>query len=283
MDGLTRQQRQILRRIQAYRQAVLQAADAVVEQLGTVDVVVHPTASEPYLNCVRPHKGVAWVHRDDLRYALTGLARLGRLPRLVYDEALFPPAFEQQLAAMGLTLEQEAVLMVYQPLYGPFPAGETPFGALPEVFPFDVTATLAERFTDLETWLRVFRAGYVTTLEAHEIAPEAVAELQGDVAAGRKLCALAYYQETPLGVACAGRHRDTAALEVIGTAPLWHGMGMEDALITTVVREAERGGATTIFTVQPPGAQLRLFRRLGFVEFTRVLVYRMPGESAPGA
>ncbi len=283
MDVLNRHQRRTLRRIQAYRQSVLLGTDVVVEQLGTVDVVIHPTDPDPYVNCVMPHKGVAWVRRDDLRYALTGLERLGRVPRLVFHEALFPAAFQQQLALMGLTLEHEARVMVYQPLYGPFPPDETPFGALPETFPLDVSVTVATGFDDLAAWLRVYHAGNVTAVDARDIEPGAVKALQQDVATGRTLYALAYYQHTPLGVARAGLCRTTAELEVVATAPLWHGMGMEDALIATVVREAERHGATTIFTVQPPEAELRLYHRLGFVDLTRVLVYRLHPESAPDA
>ena len=124
MDALNRYERQTLRRIQAYLQAALLDTHVVVEQLGTVDVFFHPSDSDPYLNCATPHKGVAWVRRDDLTSAFTGLQRLGRQPRLVFQEALFPAAFQQQLNLMGLALTYEQVVMVYQPVLGPSPLDE---------------------------------------------------------------------------------------------------------------------------------------------------------------
>lgn len=279
MDALNRYQRQTLRRIQAYLQAALLDTDVVVEQLGTVDVYFHPKNPDPYLNCATPHKGVAWVRRDDLKSAFDGLQRLGRAPRLVFQEALFPVAFQQQLRLLGLELEHERLVMVYQPVIGPSPPEETLFGCLPDTFAPEVAVGLASSRDELATWLRVFHTGYYQVDEV-AIEPEAVDTLVRVQASGRNLFVLARYQGNPLGAARLGLRDDTAELEVVVTAPLWHGMGLEDALIIKAVRAAEARGCETIFTIQPPEAYARLYRRLGFLELTRVLTFAQTNGGA---
>lgn len=278
MDALNRQERQTLRQIQAYLQTALLDMQVVVEQLGTVDVYFHPTNPDPFLNCATPHKGVAWVRRDDLNGAFVGLQRLGRDPRLVFQDALFPMAFQQQLKLMGLYLENERMVMVYQPIIGPIPEDEILFGCLPTHFHPDVRVTVAADTPTLGAWLRVFRAGYFNT-DALAVEPEIVEALVGAVNNQHNLFVLAYYQGTPLGAARVGLRDSTAELEAVVTSPLWHGMGLEDAMIAAAVREAEKCGCDTVFTIQPPEDYMRVYRRLGFEELTRVLTYRLSPEA----
>lgn len=278
MEALNRQERQTLRRIQAYLQAALLDMQVVVEQMGTVDVYFHPTNPDPFLNCATPHKGVAWVRRDDLNGAFIGLDRLGRAPRLTFQDALFPAAFQQQLKLMGLFLENERMVMVYQPICGPVPEGEILFGRLPSTFNPDVQVTVANDSATLGAWLRVFRAGYFNT-DTLSVEPEMVEALVQAVESKCNLFVLSHYQGTPLGAARVGMRDTTAELEAVVTTPLWHGMGLEDAMIATAVRETEKHGCDTIFTIQPPEDYMRVFRRLGFEELTRVLTYRLAPDT----
>ncbi len=280
MEALNRQERQTLRRIQSYLQTALLDMQVVVEQLGTVDVYFHPTNPDPFLNCATPHKGVAWVRRDDLNGAFIGLERLGRDPRLTFQDALFPAAFQQQLKLMGLYLENVRMVMVYQPICGPVPNDEILFGCLPGSFNPDVQITVATDAAMLGAWLRVFRAGYFNT-DALAVEPEMVQALVRAVDSGRNLFVLSHYQGTPLGAARIGIRNTTAELEAVVTTPLWYGMGLEDAMIATAVREVETHGCNTIFTIQPPEEYMRVFRRLGFEELTRVLTYRLAPNAEP--
>jgi GNAT superfamily N-acetyltransferase len=278
MDALNRQERQTLRQIQSYLQTALLDMQVVVEQLGTVDVYFHPTNPDPFLNCATPHKGVAWVRRDDLNGAFVGLDRLGRDPRLVFQDALFPVAFQQQLKLMGLYLENERMVMVYQPILGPIPQDEILFGCLPSKLNPDVQVTVAQDAATLGAWLRVFRAGYFNT-DAVVVEPEMVEALVQAVNSKRNLFVLSHYQGTPLGAARVGMRDTTAELEAVVTTPLWHGMGLEDAMIATVVRETEKHGCDTVFTIQPPEDYMRVYRRLGFEQLTRVLTYRLSPDA----
>ena len=183
---------------------------------------------------------------------------------------------------MGLYLENERMVMVYQPIIGPVPARETLYGCLPNTFQPDVTVTVAADHATLGTWLRVFRAGYFNT-DALTVEPEMVETLVQAVAKERNLFVLAYFQGTPLGAARVGLHNFTAELEAVVTTPLWHGMGLEDAMIATAVREAQQRRCHTIFAIQPPEHYARVYRRLGFAELTRVLTYRLAADAESSA
>lgn len=280
MQSLNREERKTLRRIQAHIRESTRAKQAVIEQLGTVDVYFHPSNPEPYLNCATPHKGVAWVRRDDLYSAFTGLDRLGRVPRLVFQDALFPYAFQQQLGLMGLTLEETRVIMVFRPMIGPDLPGETPRGRPPDTFGHAITATVATKQAELATWLRIFKSGYYNT-ERLSVDPADVAPLKQATQRGEKIYVMASYQDTPLGTAQVGIRGSSAEIETIVTAPMWHGMGLEMALIATAVRATLERSCDIIFAVAPSDAMTRLYRLVGFDDLTHVLTFWQAENYAP--
>ena len=277
MNIPNRYERRLLRRIQEFRRAALLENHTVVEQLGTVDVFFHPNNPDPAANCITPHKGVAWVRREDLRNACAGLERLGRAPRLIFQAALFPEAFRRQLLLMGLQPESAWQILVYRPLYGPAPAGESLYGQLPSAFHYDVTASVASDATALRTWLRVFQAGYYRT-DSAPVDQAQVADMVRQAAAGRRIFVLASYRGTPLGAARVSVRDRVAELEAVVTEPYWEGMGLEEALVTTGVRAAEGCGCDLIFTLSPPQEPPALYRRLGFLPLTKLLIYRRQEE-----
>lgn len=285
MKSLNRDERKTLRSIQAHISASNLHGPVVVEQIGTVDVYFHPSNANPYLNCATPHRGVAWVRREDLVDAFAGLDHLGRTPRLVFQDALFPTAFRQQIKLMGLDLEEERAVLVYRPMYGPNPPGETPLGRLPDESAPSITTAVASTQVELATWLRVFRAGYYNT-ETLQVDPVDVEPLTDSADRNISVFVLAYYDGTPLGAAHIAMNPPTAELEAVVTAPLWHGMGLEIALISTALRTVQERGCNIIFALEPPSETVRLYRRLGFVELTHMLTFRQtrsPEDDSPTA
>jgi len=276
---LDREERQTLRRVQAHLREKIFAAGAVVEQLGTVDTHFHPTNPDPHLNCATPHRGVAWVRRDDLSNAFTGLERLGRVPRLVFQDALFPQAFQQQIELMGLTLEETRVMMVYRPICGPDLPGETPRGRIPQEFDKTITVSVPTDANGLARWLRVFRAGYFNT-ELLVVEASAVEPLVAAADNGEAIFVMAHYQQTPLAAARVDVRGSSAEIEAVATAPLWHGMGLEVALLATAVRTALERGCEIVFTITPSDDFTRMCRDLGFVDLTRVLTFWLAEEYA---
>jgi len=261
MSVLNREERQTLRSVQMHLYTSILRAQAVSEQIGTVDVYFHASNPGPHLNCVIPHKGVAWIRHTDLRAAFMGLERLGRIPRLLILDALFPDAFKQQLTLMQLTTEEERLVMVYQPMLGPDLPSETPRGRLPYTFGPSIQATLATTSAELATWLRVFRAGYYNS-EALSIEREAIDPLLASIKSGEYAFVTASYENTPLGAARISLRAPTAELEAVVTTPLWHGMGLEEALITTGTRAALERECDIVFTIAPSDEYTRLYRRL---------------------
>ncbi len=272
MSILNREERQTLRSVQMHLYTSILRAQAVHEQIGTVDVYFHASNPAPHLNCVIPHKGVAWIRHADLRAAFMGLERLGRIPRLLILDALFPDAFKQQLSLMELSTEDERLVMVYQPMLGPDLPEETPRGRIPHTFGPSIQPVLATTPAELATWLRIFRAGYYNS-EALSIEPGAIDPLLAGIEAGEFAFVIANYETTPLGAARVSLRPPTAELEAVVTTPLWHGMGLEEALISTGTQTALERGCEIVFTIAPTGDYTRLYRRLGFVELTHMTTY----------
>lgn len=280
--ALNRTERQTLRRIQAHLRASILDAGVVMEQLGTVDVYFHTTNPDPLLNSVMPHKGVAWVRREDLSTAFEGLERLGRIPRLVFQDALFPAAFQQQVTLMGLSQEDTRMVMVYRPIQGPGLPDEEALGRLPDSSPEEITTSIPASQHELAVWLRIFRAGYYNT-ETLTVEPDVVASLVSAAEKGEKLFVLASYRQTPLGAARIGLRGSTAEIEMVVTASLWHGLGLETALIMAAVNTAMQRGCDTVFTVAPTEELIRLYRRMGFSDLTHVLTFWRRNAQAPEA
>jgi hypothetical protein len=277
MDSLTREERHALRGIQDHLRATRQETGAVIEQVGTVDVVVHPTSPDPDLNCVMPHKGVAWIRREDLRAAFTGLERLGRTPRLIFMQALFPTAFSHQLALMGLVQEETRPILVYRPLLGPALPDERLYGTLSECANPIIDTALTMTESGLAAWLSIVRSAEMgEAVEA--VAPEDVAALATITRGSDKLFVLARYDGIARGAAYVACYDRAAGLDVLATFPGWHGMGMESPLIATGVRAALACGSQTIFTLAPTPLIARLCRRMGFVDLTEVLIYYLPDK-----
>jgi hypothetical protein len=135
----------------------MRTQQAVVEQLGTVDVYFHPTNPDPFLNCVTPHRGVAWIRREDLSHAFTGLERLGRIPRLMFQDALFPAAFQQQIEMMGLTLEDQRTVLAYRPCTARCCRKKRRWARARNLDPYDYSFRWRPP-AGMAVWLRVFRA-----------------------------------------------------------------------------------------------------------------------------
>jgi GNAT superfamily N-acetyltransferase len=75
----------------------------------------------------------------------------------------------------------------------------------------------------------------------------------------------------------------SAEIESVVTAPLWHGMGLETALITTAIRATLEHKCDIVFTIAPSDAATRLYRALGFVDLTHVMTFWQAEEYSPFA
>ncbi|RPI95210.1 MAG: GNAT family N-acetyltransferase, partial [Chloroflexi bacterium] len=110
--------------------------------------------------------------------------------------------------------------------------------------------------------------------------PDMVRPLVHAAARAEKVFVMAHYERSPLGTARLDVRGHTAEIEAVVTAPLWHGMGLEPALIASAVQKVLARGVDIVFCVTPVEDYARMYRHLGFVELTRVLTYWLAEDQA---
>lgn len=279
MPTLIKSERQTLRAIQDHILAQRRLAGAAYTQLSTVGVMYHPESSDPTMNMITPHQGVAWTRGDDIREGFSILESRGRVPRLQYLRGLFPDAFSRQIELNGLQLEDERPIWLYSPILGPVPQNEIPFGRLPEtihVSDFTIKQIMPDH---IPIWHRTYQSalyGIELSLTAHN----EVEMLQAECESGSSRFILGYYHDNP--VAAMRISQGETASELLGPAVLssWSGMGFEDALIKFGVEGQLQGGHQVIYTIDSLEYDSNLYWRLGFIHLTQLLIYTYPDNHA---
>ncbi|NDJ86703.1 MAG: GNAT family N-acetyltransferase [Chloroflexi bacterium] len=274
MPTLIRSERQTLRAIQEHMLLRKRRAGAAYTQISTVGVVFHSDNSDPAMNLVTPHQGVAWTRADDLRQGFSLLEGRDRIPRLQFLRGLFPEAFGRQLALHGLHLESRVPIWVYVPIQGPFPDGERPFGRIlaqehaVQGFHIDEVNT----FQAQATWQRVFRSA-TFDVEITDVPTEEVDDLQNERRHGDSIFLLGYYHKTP--IAALQISINGIAAEIIEPAVIhaWTGMGFEEALFAFAIKMLLHRNYQTIYTVGNFLYDQNLYWRLGFIQVTEALTY----------
>ncbi len=275
MPTLIKSERQTLRAIQDHILAQRRLAGAAYTQLSTVGVMYHPDNSDPTMNMITPHQGVAWTRGDDIREGFSILESRGRVPRLQYLRGLFPDAFSRQIELNGLQLETERSIWLYSPIQGPVPKGEMPFGRLPEDFQVANFSIDEAAVNEIPTWYRTYQSALygidmpLTTSKEIEL-------LQAEHQTGDSIFVLGCYHDNP--VAAMQISQGATASELLGPTVLnsWSGMGFEDALITYGVDSQLQAGHLVIYTIEPPEYDSNLYWRLGFIQLTQLLIYAYP-------
>ena len=69
-------------------------------------MLIHPQNTGLHLNCIVSHKGVAWVRREDLLAAFTGMEHLGRIRACCFWMPV-PGGVPAAATLMGLALEEQ--------------------------------------------------------------------------------------------------------------------------------------------------------------------------------
>jgi hypothetical protein len=272
MPTLIKSERQTLRAIQDHILAQRRLAGAAYTQLSTVGVMYHPDNSDPTMNMITPHQGVAWTRGDDIREGFSILESRGRVPRLQFLRGLFPDAFSRQIELNGLQLEDERPIWLYSPILGPVPQGEVPFGRLPEsihVSNFSIEAVVLDR---IPIWHRTYQSA-LYGIDMPLTSPNEVELLQEDYQSGDSHFILGRYHDNP--VAAMHISQGATASELLGPAVLdsWSGMGFEDGLIKYGVEAQLQNGYQVVYTIGSLGFDSNLYWRLGFIHLTQLLIY----------
>jgi hypothetical protein len=160
--------RRLLRVVSDHLRLTCRDRGAHIAALDLVDVIYHPRNPTPSLNVVTPRRSTAWVAAGYIQPGLTRLRELGRPPRVQYIAGLYPPQFAVVLRDLGLTIEHETPLMIWElpdPLADEMAPEEAPTDtALDLPLPFDLPkGGRIERVDDPDArrlWERVWRGAY---------------------------------------------------------------------------------------------------------------------------
>ncbi|MDZ4763799.1 MAG: hypothetical protein SGI73_04550 [Chloroflexota bacterium] len=106
--------RRLLRVVSDHLRLTCRDRGAQIEALDLVDVIYHPRNPTPTLNVVTPRRSTAWVAAGYIQPGLSRLRELGRPPRVQYIAGLYPPQFAVVLRDLGLTIEHETPLMIWE-------------------------------------------------------------------------------------------------------------------------------------------------------------------------
>jgi hypothetical protein len=257
MTKLDRHERQRLRALQEHLVQQSLKAGAEYIEMSTVAVIYHAQDEAPKHNVVIPHRGVAWTRSDDILTAFSYLENHNRQPHFQFLEKLFPEAFIQQLFLHGIKEETDRQIWLYEPVYGPSLPGETLYGRLSNGIgrptPIQVRPVLSPE--QMTLWR-----------EFEEV-------LGVDLAPVQYHRWLGYYNQQVLAGLVSVSDANATYIKPPHVKTLWHGLGLEKALLNHAVYQSLSDGITMIYTITQDNLSAPILRELGFIPFTRMFSF----------
>jgi hypothetical protein len=265
--------RRVLRRVQEHLTQTSMAQGAQRDQHGLVDVVHHPANSRPTLNYITPRRSTAWISAKDVAHGLASLRDQARTPRVSYIEGLFPPLFAKTLHDLGLVVEREQTLMVFQAGQDHLPALPTPDGIV-----FDVVNSAQAS----AVWWYVWRNAFFDVVTA-TADPVFIGEDLRQIASGSQIDLVMYRYRFPVGVArvsvMAAEH--TAQLSALALMREWRTPELLRSLHSQAVKAALAHDSTLIFCAADGDDDRALCRDNGFVDYGNVVCYAEKAGDPP--
>lgn len=257
MPPLDRIERQRLRRLQDHLLNRCIQAGATYEQISTVGVIYHPQLTNPALNIVIPHQGVAWTRSDDIAYAFEKLIEFQRKPTFQFLETLFPEAYLHQLLLKNLVQKSKQNVWLFTPVLGPSLPEENLYGQ-PEYdadFPY-IQVVAVQSDDELKTWREV--------LGIHD----------DELVIPMKLYRwLAFYKRTPIAAISLVIDDDVASIGDMAIKTDWQGFGAESALLSKAIQQALLDNCRMVYTIETQPIETKVYQRIGLVPFTSILLY----------
>lgn len=271
-DPAVKATRHTLRLIQDHWFYAVTAAGAKHDTVGFIDVVYHPNNALPEYNFVTPRRNTAWVSGQYVAQGLERLTAVGRVARVRYIEGLYPPLFAKTIRTLGLEIENEIPLMVYQQggLNGVVPP--PPPSAHP---PEQVRLELVTDQAAAETWWYVWRNAYYDCNTPHG-ADQAL--VRGELEAIRKggqLNIIVYRHNFPVGAARLSVHMVTKSAQITALALVSDARtrDLTRLLLSAAMRAALARGCSLVFTAGETDADRQLCRELGFIDLGGIVSY----------
>ncbi len=263
-DKVDRDTRQALRRVQEH---LLHAQLDLYTEHHTIDmveVIYHPENRIGSLNYVTPRRMTAWVSGSHIERGLDFLRDHNRRLRFQYIEGLYPPIFARSLNELGLTIEQETPVMVYQ-----HPDNHTipPIQAEPGVH--------IQRVSEAQgagIWSYVWHNAYYDVFTLG-VQPLQVGQALAAVRMGRQIDLIAYQGAFPFAVARVTRYEETAHIVAVALLRDMRTPASYRLMIQQAMQAALDDGSTLIFMSGDTNVTRRAVRDFGFMDFGSIVCY----------
>jgi hypothetical protein len=266
-DAAVKEARRVLRQVQIHLLQSRINMGAICESAGLVDVLHHPFNPLPHLNYVTPRKSTAWVSIKEVEQGLEALGKYNRPRRVEYIEGLFLPVFAKSLREIGLTVEQETPLMVYQ-------QGEDM--SLPEMpkLPDGVTVEEVKDQEGSAVWWYIWRnAHYDVITQTAE--PIYVGQSMMQIALGWQIDILMHRYRFPVGAARITLlpENHTAHIAALALMKEVRTPEMLKLLQLHAIQAAVKRGCNMIFTSGETDHDRRSSRENGFIDYGSLVCY----------
>jgi hypothetical protein len=264
--------RRILRLVQGHINQAALNLGAVTQTVGLVEILHHPNASLSSLNYVTPRQRTAWISARDVEQGLNVLRALDRTPRIEYIEGLFPPLFARTMLDLGLNVERETPLMIFNVEKGRFAMPSAPDGVV-------VSPTSGNEGTAL--WWYVWRNAYYDVV-TDAADPVFVGQDLRKAAEGTQLDVVMYRYRFPVGVARLTLNTKQQTAQVLAMALMKEVRTPEylRLLQASALKAAVDAGSTMIFTSGPTEADRQMSRENGFVDCGSLVCYAEISEDS---
>lgn len=262
-DAQIKEARTIMRRVQEHLRQSHINMGAQTQTVGFVDVIYHDNKLVPALNYVMPRKNTAWVSGKHIENGLEVLKQKDRIMRVLFVEGLYPPVFLRALRDIGLTVEQEMPMMVFQPDKG---ALKTP------LMPPQLTATRVNDQQGMAIWWYVWRNAFydVATSGAE---PLLIGRDMRDLVMGNQLDIILYRYGLAVGVARMTLHEGSAHIIAQAIMHEVRTPELSQQLLSAAVKIALENNCDMVFASGETDESRSEMRNMGFVDAGSVVRY----------
>lgn len=259
-----RQVRRSLRYIQSHMLQAHLNLGASRHDLGLVEALYHSSNTLSHLNYIVPRRNTAWIPAQEIKKGMDFLRQRERMPRLYLIGGLYPPLFAKSLRDVGLSVEREIALMVYDTSANDAPPPAQKADGL--------HTALVDNQDGIALWWYVWRNARYEVV-ANGIEPVYIGRDMREMAMGNQQDIILYQARFPIGVArltYVDQSANITALAVLKESRTPESVAM---LYHAALQTALKRGCDLVFTSGETEADRQASRRSGFVDVGSLICY----------
>jgi hypothetical protein len=261
-DATLKAARQTMRRIQEHLRSAHLNLGANDEALGFVDVIYHSQTALASLNYVMPRRSTAHVPNKHIENGLASLRTKQRTARVYFADGLYPPMFVGGLRDLGLMVERETPMMVFQ--RATLPPAQT--------LPAELSLVPVTDQQSLGIWWYVWRNAYYEVLAAG-VEPLLIGRDLRSLTLQQHLDLILYRYGFPAGVIRVTLHEKSAHIAACALMKELRSPDLMRALQMAGIQAALERGCDLIFADGETDEDRQLYRDLGFEDSGSMITY----------